>query len=240
MVDAESGDLTLDSEEHNFRNIDHIRVTHYKQVARVYDFLKIHCKLREDGNIEKLKELEARFKGCEPGDIVNPRQYNTVIIDSLSEVETFCMYQLLGITIDTKVDEETATAEWTEYKRNHGMIQRLVRNLRDLPMNVLMTCARNYTQDEVKKFHYSPAMTGKLSSQVQGFMDMVGYLTMGQVEGDSGDAPRRLFVQPGLKYDAKCRFSKFKKTYYDNPTMGSIFDSVGLSQTKQPQKPKEK
>ncbi len=231
MVDAESGDLTLDSDDHNFKDIDHVRVTHYKQVARVYDFLKIHCKLREDNDIEGLKTLEARFKDCEPGDIENPRRYNTVIIDSLTEVETFCMYQLLGITIDTKVDEETATAEWTEYKRNHGMIQRLVRNLRDLPLNVLMTCARGYVQDESKKFHFSPAMTGKLSSQIQGFMDMVGFLTMGQAEGDSAEINRRMFVQPGGKYDAKCRFSKFKKAYYDNPTMSEIFDSIGLAKT---------
>ncbi len=229
IIDAESGDLTLNTEP-AFEAIDHVRVEHYRMVARVHEFLKLHCKIRDDGDMDKLRKLEAHFKGVDVGDIDEPRQYNTVIIDSLSEVETFCMYQLLGISDTTKLDEETASPEWAEYKRNHSMIQRLVRNFRDLPMHVILTCARNFTQDEMKKFSYSPAMTGKLSNIVQGFVDMVGYLVTGQAD-EEGNIPRRLYVQPSGRHAAKCRFSGYKKPFFENPTVGDIIKAVGLTHT---------
>jgi hypothetical protein len=227
LINAESGDLTLENDEHDFDLIDSVRCTDYSTIARVYEFLKTHCILRDKGDIEGLRTLEARFRGCEAGDIDRPKMYRTAILDSLTEAEVYCMNKLLGIRDSTKIDEEVASAEWAEYKRQHAMVARLVRNLRDLPMHILFTCARQYVQDEQKKFVYSPAMTGKLSSQVQGFMDVVGYLVTGEATQD-GKLPRRLYVQPTGRFAAKCRFSKFKGTYFDNPTIGSILKQVGL------------
>lgn len=225
LIDAESGDLSLDGMD----GIDTVRVTDYKTIARVQEFLKRHCILRDKGDIEGLRELEARLRGCDPSDIETPRQYNTAIIDSLTEVESHCMYQLLGINDTTRLDEEVQSAEWAEYKKNHSMIGRLVRSFRDLPMHVIMTAAQQYTQDEAKRQLFTPAMTGKLASQVQGFMDVVGYLVVGEAE-EGGTPPRRLYVQPSGKrrYDAKNRFAAFKGSYFDNPTMESILSEVGL------------
>lgn len=228
LIDAESGDMTLDDEAFNFQDIDSIQITDYKQLARVAEYLKIHCILRDDPSkeaTEKLIKKESELKGVK---ITKPKRYRTVIIDSLTEVEVYCMNQLLGITDSTKLDEEVATAEWAEYKRNHSMIQRMVRSFRDLPMHVIMTCAAQYVQDEQKKQLWTPAMTGKLSSQVQGFMDMVGYLVIGGLQ-DDGSIPRRLYVQPAGRYAAKCRFSSFKGSYFDDPTIGSILDEIGLT-----------
>ena len=81
-------------------------------------------------------------------------------------------------------------------------------------------------------------MTGKLSSQVQGFMDMVGYLVAkpvgAQAEGEDAESggdkkmARRLYVQPIGNFAAKCRFSSFKGTYFDNPTMETIIKAIKL------------
>jgi hypothetical protein len=232
LIDAESGDLSLDGME----GIDTVRVKDYKTVARVNEFLKAHCTHRDIqnadgsvGNIDKLRELEAMLRGCDVSDIETPRQYHTVLLDSLTEIESQCMYQLLGISDVTKLDEEVQSAEWAEYKKNHAMIQRLVRSFRDLPMHVLITCAQQYTQDENKRQLYTPALTGKLASQVQGFMDVVGYLVVGSAD-DNGVMPRRLYVQPSAKgkYDAKNRFSAFKGNHFDDPSMLSILTEVGL------------
>ena len=218
----------------DFKYIDRIRVTNYFTLGRVQEFLKLHCRLREEGDDDKLREIEAKLRGIDPEDIETPRRYKTVILDSLTEAEVFCMYQLLGINDTTKIDDEVASAEWAEYKKQHSMVARLVRAYRDLPMNVLMTCARSYTQDEQKRFNYSPQMTGKLASQVQGFVDMVGYLTSGAVAAVEGGETnektigRRMYVQPVGRFAAKNRFSMFKGTYFDNPTMETIFRSVGL------------
>lgn len=232
MISAEAGDLTLAQHD----NLDVISCRTYKQVARIQEYLKQHCAAREEGDIDKLRTLEAIVRHCDEDKIGEPKQYRTVLMDSLTEVEEYCMYQLLGISDTTRLDEETASPEWAEYKRNHNMIKRLIRSYRDLPMHVIFTCAVSWTQDETKKYRYSPQMTGKLSSQIQGFMDMVGYLVIGNPveeetkEGVISIIPRRLFVQPGPsgKYNAKCRFPKFKGAYFDDPTMEMILDAVGL------------
>lgn len=232
LIDAESGDLSLDGMD----GVDTVRVMDYKTVARVQEFLKRHCALRDKqnadgsiGDIEGMRQLEAMLRGCDLEDIETPRHYNTVIIDSLTEVESHCMYQLLGISDTTRLDEEVQSAEWSEYKKNHSMIGRLVRSFRDLPMHVIMTCAQQYVQDENKRQLFTPALTGKLAAQVQGFMDVVGYLVVGNAE-EGQAAPRRLYVQPSgnKRYDAKNRFAAFKGSYFDNPTIESILTEVGL------------
>jgi len=220
MIDAEAGDLSLSG----YEGVDVIRVKNYKMVSHVEEFLKRHCKLRDDDDIEALCELESTLKGEK---ITEPRKYNTVIVDTLTEVETYCMYQLLGITLNTRLDEETNVAEWPEFRRNFNMIQRFVRTFRDLPLHVIMTCSQQYTQDEQKRFNFAPSLTGKLSGAVQGFFDVVGYLTI--VKSDEGKAIRRLYVQPIERFAAKNRFVAFKETHFDNPTIGGILKAVGLS-----------
>ncbi len=260
MIDAEAGDLTLAGDEgkHRFGDIDTVRVTNYKEVSAVVDFLKTHCRLRveiEEGEyggkdlvpgesaFDKLRALEARFKGVEVSEVKEPRMYRTVIVDSLAEVESFCMYQLLGITELTGLDEEVAAEEWSEYKKLNSMIQRMIRGLRNLPMHMLMTCPSKYMQDEKKRMLYTPAMTGQLSRKVQGFMDVVGYLVQGVPESEEAPIPRTLYVQPvkGQRFAAKCRFSTFKGSFFNNTTMGKILETVGLIETTKPKpKPKQK
>ena len=233
VINAESGELTLDTtDEHNFENIDTVTVTTFIQCASIYDFLKLHCKYREENNIEEMKKLQARLTGLEVEDIADEdvKQYRTVIIDSLTEVEVYCMNQLLGISASTGLQEETQSAEWSEYKKQFSMIQRLIRSFRDLPINVIIICARQYTQDEQKKMIFGPNLTGKLSGAVQGFVDIVGYLVMGSAD-DDGKIPRRMFIQPIGRYAAKCRFSNCKTPHWDNPTMKSILTDVKMLET---------
>lgn len=236
MISAESGELTLDTNDgamgEAFANIDSIGVQNYRAMAKIYEFLKLHCKYRDDNSeaaILRLKQLQAKNTGVAIESITKPRRFRTVIIDSLSEIEAYCMNQLLQIDESTALDEEVAGAEWSEYKKQHGMIQRLVRSYRDLPMNVIFICSRSFMQDESKKMLFSPGLTGKLAGQVQGFMDIVGYYVLGQPKED-GTIPRRLYVQPAGKFQAKSRFSNYKSSYFDDPTMGSILQKVGLLQ----------
>lgn len=233
LVAAESGELTLDSDTSPmakyFEQIDSIEVKTFIKAAQVYDYLKLHCQYRDEGNIEKLKMLQARMTGQSVEDIADEdvRKYRTVIIDSLTEIEAYCMNQLLGISDSTGLQEETQSAEWGEYKKQFHMVQRLVRAFRDLPMHVIFTASRQYTQDEQKRMIFTLNLTGKLAGQVQGFMDIVGYLVTGAAD-DKGHIPRRMYIQPAGRYNAKSRFSSFKEPHMDNPTMKSILTQVGL------------
>ncbi len=223
MINAEAGDLSVDQED----NLDAITITNFRALGRINEFLKQHCKARDADDIDTLRTMEAHLRDVEEDEIKTPRQYRTVILDSLSELESYCFDQLLGITDTTRLDEETQSAEWGEYKQNNTMMLRLVRAFRDLPMHVIFTCAEKYTQDETKKFKYTPDMTGKLAKKIQGFMDMVGYYAQGK---DGDKVMRRLFVMPSAlgKYDAKHRYQNFNKDHFVDPTIESILKEVGL------------
>ncbi len=221
MIDAESGSLSISD-----KTMDRIKVTTFSQVARIQEFLEVHCAARDSGDTNRLIQLEARFRGVEEKDIKEPKMYRTLILDSLSEVELYNMYALLGITQRAALDDDSAVAEWSEYKRNFNMMQRMVRGFRDLPMNVLMTASESFTQDETKAMIYKPQLTGKLANAVQGTFDMVGYLA--SVKGEEGKLTRKLYVQKVGRFDAKCRFPAFKGTHFENPTIGSILKAVKL------------
>lgn len=221
MINAESGDLSLSE-----LDIDSVKVENYAVLSKVYEFLRQYCKARDTDDVNKMRELYSRVSG----EVVdNPPRFRTVIMDTVTEIEAYCMNQLLGVTDATKLDDEVASAEWAEYKKNNTMMTRLVRNFRDLPMHVIIVASEQYNQDETKKYRYSPNLTGKLSKQVQGFFDMVGYLAVGS-PNEQGEIPRRLYVQPSGsgKFDAKHRYAKFKGSYFDNPTIGSILKQTIL------------
>lgn len=224
IINAEAGDLSLAA----FTNVDEITVQDFRTLGRINEFLKQHCVMRDAGDIDKLRSLEARVRQVDEKDIKEPRQYRTVIIDSLTELEAYCFNQLLGITDTTRLDEDPQSAEWTEYKKNHTMMLRVVRAFRDLPMHVIFTAAEQFQQDESKRYKYSPDLTGKLSKKIQGFMDMVGYLAIGK---DGETTIRRLYVSPSPtgKYDAKHRYQAFKGEFFLNPTIKSILVETKLA-----------
>jgi hypothetical protein len=234
LVDAESGDSTVyDSDRiKNWDQIEHIKVSNFNTVARIQEFLKAHCAARDDGDKAKLQRLWDMVR-----DPDNPREtspiFKTVIIDSLTEVEAYCTYQILKMDIDKIPNEDQMdVAGWPEFRKNNEMVKLLVRAFRDLEMNVIFLCAQGYTQDERKKFHYGPLLTGKLGGQVQGFVDMVGYIVVGQADNETGTAPRRVYVQPvdvgGARFDAKNRRPQFKGAFFDNPTMMDIMRETRL------------
>jgi len=224
MINAEAGDLSLDA----FEGVDAITVQDFRTLGRINEFLKQHCRARDEDDTATLAKLEASVRGIDVKDIKKPRKYYTVILDSLTELEAYCFNQLLGITDTTRLDEDPQSAEWTEYKKNHTMMLRVVRAFRDLPMHVIFTASEQFQQDESKRYKFSPDLTGKLSKKVQGFMDMVGYLAIGK-EGDN--TIRRLYVQPSPigKYDAKHRYSAFKSEFFLNPSIKKILIETGLA-----------
>lgn len=238
MVDSDKGELTIiDSRRiKNGTKINHIEVTHIKQLGLVHDYLKAHCKHRDENNEEKLYSLQAQVTGYSVEELKQmgpPPRYRTVILDSLTEIDSLSNYSILGLDPAKIMAGDMAdidTAGWPEFRKNNEMIKMLMRAYRDLPIHVLYTAAESWTQDETKKFHYSPAMTGKLSAQVQGFMDIVGYLVTATPE-ENKDAPRRLYVQPvntGSRFDAKNRRSAFRGSYFDDPLMADIMKKTAL------------
>lgn len=234
LISADKGEMTL-TQSPRIKNsdlIDIIPVTTFNQIAKIQEFLKAHCRFRDSNDEANLRKLQAYLFGIKEDEIDRIRRYKTVIFDSLTEAETYCTYRILDIDINEIESDPIDVAGWPEFRKNFEMIKLTVRAYRDLPMNVIFLCPDQWTQDEQKRFHYTPYLTGKLSEQVQGFVDIVGWLTVGSAT-ETQTAPRRLYVEsiqgPGIpKFDAKNRRSVYGKAWFDNPSMTSIMEGVGL------------
>ena len=219
FADVEAGTMSIANRD----DIDVVTVTKYRTFARFHDFLRTHCYLREKKDVDGLKELEAKWKCIEPSEIKKPKIYRTVVIDSLTEVQKLCMYQLLGIMPETvKLDAEVSQPEFAEWGKSAEMIRLLIRSFRNLPMNVIFICSQIETQDEVNRISYKPALPGKLAKEAQGFVDVVGRL-IASAPDKEGVLRRRLKLQPSTKHDAKDRYHRGNTiAYIDDPTLGKF------------------
>lgn len=231
-IDAEKGNLVV-SDNQRIKNPDNvlrnrIAVNDFKTVAMVHDFLKGHCLHRDTNNVEKLRETEAWLRGCDPDDIEEPARFRTVLIDSMTEVDIYCTYGLLGLSQDKVIHGEAGdidVARFDEFRKNNQMMQMLCRAFRDLPIHVLAAAHETYSEDELRKKNYMPQLTGQLRNQVPGFFDIVGYLTF-QKEGEN--IVRKMMVQPTGPWTAKNRRSVYKSDHFKDPTMLDIMRGCKL------------
>ena len=226
-----------------------VPVQTYKQYGNIYEFIKIHINLRDKNDIPNLRKLEAQIRGkitdangnvvIITNEILNdparlaelipePKKFQSVITDSLTEAQKYCMYQILGIDpLKQKLEAEPDSAQWGDWGKSREMIQFLVRRFRDLPIHSWFICGRDAEQDAAKKYHYTPLLPGKLAEDVRGLIDIVGYLV--KLPQENGTVVRRLYLEGGnygnFFIAAKHRFgSSLKGLWVDNCTMKTLFD----------------
>ena len=231
MLSAEKGEMTIEETPRikNKGGLFTVQVDNVSQVSKVRDWLVAHCMYRDANNEEGLKKLE-RAVGY---DIEGPaKRFHTVIVDSITEIQAFTMYNILGMKAEHSLDAQIPDQEWPHYNQILNRTQLMMRSFRDLPMHVLMICQRQYTQDETKKMHYAPQLLGQSSEKVQGFVDIVGFLQKIPAADSTTDDTHRLWVQPVGKFAAKNRKASFEEDYFDNPTMLQICKGLGLTTQK--------
>lgn len=227
-IDAEGGHKVL-----AYRgDIPRFKIKSYRELAAVYEWVRAHCYHRSLGNMQRVAELEALARGLDaPPE--KPMMINTVILDSMTEIQKYCMYQILGLDPSTqKLDYEPASAEIQEWGTSYEMIQVLIRNFRDLDVNVIACAAADNVQDDRKRLIYSPMLPGKLSKGIMYFFDHIGYYWAFTAE--SGEVIRRVYFQPGITYRAKNRFKDLKGTYIEAPTMQGIYELEQLPPINKP------
>src|SRR5690625_6574015 len=107
----------------------------------------------------------------------------------------YCIYQLLSnkiVVFDLYMEPDNP--QFAEWGKSGEMIRLFVRTLRDLPMHVIFVAAERTHEDEKKRRFFSPALPGQLSKDVQGFLDVVGYLRAGKAADGQGALAPRLYL----------------------------------------------
>lgn len=221
FVDAESGDMTLEA---RWPNMVVAPIHDFGQLARVHDYLKLHHRIRRAGTDADLLEHENRFWD---DSVETPHHFNTVVIDSLSEVQGFLHYNLMGVDVDTvSLDEDLPKTGWDEFNLSIHKMRQVVRAFRDLPMNVILVAGEMEKSDE-GRIRLSPNFEGKLTSELPGFMDVVGRMVAGEPD-EKGVVHRRLYLSNGRNFKAKSRLPALKVNFLDDPTMTTIAKAADI------------
>jgi phage nucleotide-binding protein len=180
-------------------------------------------------SVRSLKALEdlynTLYKSIDPK--TNTIHYKTVAIDSLTELADLDMRTIMREAYGrnpTNIDIDVPSPrEWGK-TRNH--IRTIVRAFRDLPCHVIFTAHVGSMSDEGMPTKYFPGFSGKLRTEVAGFMDIVGYLTakVQQVDGE-GVIVRSLQVAGTNRVVAKDRTSALGDVVV-NPTIPKLWDMI--------------
>jgi len=137
----------------------------------------------------------------------NQGRWETVIIDSLTELQRRSMEAVMKLTVAQNSKRDPDVPGIGEYGKNGEVIRKVIRQFRDLPMHVIFVCLQlDMTDSDTGLPIARPMLQGKLASEVPQYMDMVGHLTVRQsVEEGNVRKDRVLNIDHGGRFSAKNR-----------------------------------
>ena len=225
-LDVEAGAATLISA--GYTNVDVVPIKNWSQLVRVYEFLHAFCVLRDQGAPEeKMRQLFARV-GL--GDRQILPNYRTVIIDTLDEVQEYCMKNVQGQDPQNmSLSAQYMKPGWPEYGEVLERMKTVTRNFRNLPMHVVASCHQEVKQDEAQRMMIVPSLVGKFEIVAQAYFDFVAYYAAKTVASEGGTTiKRRLYIAPGQNFNAKNRCNAVEG-WIDNPTMEKVLNLLKSS-----------
>jgi hypothetical protein len=193
---------------HSYPNVDILPVKQWEDVQAVYDDL-----------------------------LAGGHDYQTIIIDSLSEIQKLCMYYVMGRVIEEHPGREEFVPSMREWGINLEMMRRFVRAMRDLPYNVIFTALvaedRNQRTGITTK---KPSLSGKLKNEVAAFLDVVSYGYFKEVTENNETVQKRLLLTRSTdEIIAKDRTGKLPEVVVE-PTMEILYDLFDLTNTNRKEK----
>lgn len=138
-------------------------------------------------------------------------KYETIVFDSLSEMQRRLLDQQLG-NMSKTIGSPLYKADWGVYGENTQRLRSLMSRFRDIPKNLVVTAQDKVEKDDATGIMMArPDLTPKLSATVAGLFDVVGYLRI------NSKGERILQVQPTKTVLAKTRITSLPKEII-NPT----------------------
>lgn len=178
--------------------------------------------IKSTGQVEKLF-----WRLCDPEDL---GKYKTVIIDSVTELQTLNLEEIAG-----KSGRGPDSLELQDYGRSTAQLKHLFRMFRDLPKHVIFTALVRREYPEKAKMtaqptDVRPALTGKLCQSTMGYMDAVWYMYVDS-EGD-----HKIITSPVGVYKAKTRGARFSAALggkIENNDLAEVYSTFKQTEGKQ-------
>lgn len=183
-----------ESLKHSYPEVDTVRVTSWKEMQNVYNALY------EGGH-----------------------GYRTVVLDSLTEIQKFNMYNIMSEVIQRRPDLDADVPSMREWGKNLEQIRRMVRGFRDLDMHVIFTALNKTDKDQKTGITtMKPSLSGKLADEVAAFLDVVMYYYVKEIsDGGATVFKRLLLTQKTDAQIAKDRTGRLPQII-EEPTMVEI------------------
>lgn len=178
----------------SYPNVDTVRVKSWTDMQLVYDEL---------------------YKG--------QHDFTTIVVDSLTEIQKMSMDGVMRKLVEENEERDADVPGIREWNINLEQTRKFVRAFRDLPVNTiftaLMTSEKNPRTGAIKR---KPSLSGKLKDEVAGFLDIVAYLYIKEI-----DQVNKRVLLCGQTEDtvAKDR-SNALPLFVENPTMLDIWKSL--------------
>jgi hypothetical protein len=153
--------------------------------------------------------------------------FSTVILDSLTEIQKFNMYNVMEELMQNRPDLDPDVPGMREWGKNLEQMRKFVRGFRDLPMHTIFTALKKDDKnDKTGMVTTLPSLSGKLSGEVAAFLDIVGYYYVKRIgSGEDAEDVRLLLTQKTETIIAKDRTSRLPMVM-EKPTMQDVFDAV--------------
>lgn len=154
------------------------------------------------------------------------KDYNTIIIDSLTRVQELALDFILGQEIKNfKLDEEINSAQIQDWGKLITLTMKIVRAFNKLDATVIYTALQEEEKDDrTGRITVQPAFNGqKTANKVCADMDIVGQVIKYQKDGETKRAIK--FAGDG-KEILNDTTSKLGQGIKDNPTMKEIWNKL--------------
>jgi len=196
ILDIDGGISTL----RNRKDIDVVQVRSVKQLVDAYKML--YNAIPADGK---------KFP------------YGTIGIDTLSELQSLDLAEVMKQFARTNDKIDPDIPDMRGYGKSGSHMREIVRAFRDLPCNTIFCCHSSTDRDNNMKMLTFPKLTGKLKTEIPGFLDIVGYYNI-RNDGDNG-IMRVMQFQKTETTIAKDRTGAFEPVEI-NPTIPSLWDKL--------------
>lgn len=148
--------------------------------------------------------------------------YKTIVLDSLTEFQALDIQDILVERNNKRPDLIGEPASMREWGITLEHVRKLVRAIRDLPYNTIITALDKVDKDDNGVVSILPALSGQAARSIPGFLDIVGYMTTYEEDGKTG---RQLQTQKTRRVIAKDRTGVLDPII-ENPSVPSMFEKI--------------
>jgi hypothetical protein len=151
--------------------------------------------------------------------------YRSIGLDSLTEIQKFSMYNIMEDVVAKEPTRDPDIPSVREWGKSIEQIRRLVRAFRDLPMNVVFTALVKHDKDnKTGTVHTKPMLPGKLADEVAGFLDIVSYYYVKNIDVGGESVRKRLLLTGATESTVAKDRSGGLPLILEEPTMRDIYD----------------